>query len=85
MLEQLSTFNTISVIAWVLVIIYFGPTLFQSWKGRLDDWLELGWLVAAVAMIGTILLRPDLTNAMIMLVFFPLLVLSLLERRSRKR
>jgi hypothetical protein len=42
MFEHLSTFDKVLVVAWVLVILSFGPTLLRSWKGRREDWMELG-------------------------------------------
>jgi len=84
MFDHLSTFNKVSVVLWVLAIVFFAPTVYRTWQGRRQDWMELGWLTGAAVMVATLLLRPDLTNVMITFVFFPLLVLSFLERRSRR-
>ena len=84
MAEQLSTFQMISLVAWVLIIFYFAPKVYRTWQGRRQDWMEVGWLLGAAIMVATILLRPEWTTDVSTLVFFPLIVLALLERRSRK-
>jgi len=84
MFEQLSTFDKISMIAWAAVVVFFTPRIYRSWQGRRQDWMEAGWVVGAAVMVAVILLRPEWRSDASTFVVFPLLILSLLERRSRK-
>jgi len=84
MFGELNTFNKISVVLWALMIVYFTPKIYRSWRGRREDWLEAAWMVAAAVMIVTILLRPEWSTNLSSFLIVILVSLSLLERRSRR-
>jgi hypothetical protein len=84
MFEELSPFQVISVVAWILVIVYFTPKIYRTWKGRREDWLEAAWMVGAAVMVASILLRPEWSANLSSLLVVALVSLTLLERRSRK-
>jgi len=84
MFDQLSTFDKVSVIAWAAMIVFFTPRILKSWQGRRQDWIEAAWLVGAAVMVAITLVRPQWRSDASTFVVFPLLILTLLERRSRK-
>ena len=84
MFEQLSTFDKFSVIAWAAMIVFFAPRIYKSWRGQRQDWIEVGWLVGGAAMIAVTLIKPEWRSDASTFIVFPLLILTLLDRRSRK-
>lgn len=84
MFDQLSMFNKVSVVLWLLMIVYFTPKIYKGWQGRRQDWLEAAWIVGAAGMVVTILLRPEWSSNLGSVLIISLVSLSLLERRSRK-